>query len=68
MRQENVSGENLLRGGVRVQVCHAAVSGICLWPLRRDDNSGVLAGAGGTRRSDCQARVLANDVSTGIVR
>ncbi len=23
-----------------------------LWPLRRDDHSGVLIGAGGTRRSD----------------
>ncbi len=39
---------------------------IRLWPLRRDDYSGVLIGAGGTRRSDWPARVLANDVSKKI--
>ncbi len=41
---------------------------IGLWPLRRDDHSGVLIGAGGTRRPDWPARVLANDVSTKIDR
>ncbi len=41
---------------------------ICLWPLRRDDHSGVLIGAGGTRRSDWPAHVLANDLSTTIDR
>ncbi len=41
---------------------------IYLWPLRRDDHSGVLIGAGGTRRSDWAARVLANDLSTKIDR
>ncbi len=39
---------------------------IRLWPLRRDDHSGVLIGAGGTGRSDWPARVLANDVSMRI--
>ncbi len=41
---------------------------IRLWPLRRDDHSGVLIGVGGTWRSDWPARVLANDVSTRIDR
>ncbi len=36
------------------------VNRIHLWPLRRDDHSGVLIGAGGTRRPDWPARVLAN--------
>ncbi len=44
------------------------VNRICLWPLRRDDHSGVLIGAGGTRRSDWPACVLANEVSTRIDR
>ncbi len=44
------------------------VNRIRLWPLRRDDHSGVLIGAGGTRHSDWPARVLANDVSTKIDR
>ncbi len=39
---------------------------IRLSPLRRDDHSGVLIGAGGERRSDWATRVLANDVSTRI--
>ncbi len=38
------------------------------WPLRRDDHSGVLIGAGGTRRSDWPERVLANDGNTRIDR
>ncbi len=41
---------------------------IHFWPLRRDYHSGVLIGAGGTRRSDWPARVLANDVSARIDR
>ncbi len=41
---------------------------IRLWPLRRDDQSGALIGSGGTRRFDWPARVLANDVSTGMDR
>ncbi len=41
---------------------------IRLWLLRRDDHSGVLIGAGGERRFDWPARVLANDVSTRIDR
>ncbi len=41
---------------------------IRLWPLTRDDHSGVLIGAGGGRRSDWPAHVLANDVSTRIDR
>ncbi len=40
---------------------------IRLWPLRRDDHSGVLIGAGEMRRSDRPARVLANDVSTRAI-
>ncbi len=39
---------------------------IRLWPLSRDDHSGVLIGTGGEWRSDCPARVLANDVSARI--
>ncbi len=30
---------------------------IRLWPLRRDDLSGAVIGAGGTRRSDWRERV-----------
>ncbi len=41
---------------------------IRLWPLRRDDHSGILIGAGGERRFDWPAHVLANDVSTRIDR
>ncbi len=44
------------------------VNRIRLRPLRRDDHSGVVIGAGGTRRSDWPARVLANDVSARIDR
>ncbi len=32
------------------------VNSIRLWPLRLDDHSGALIGAGGTRRSDWPAR------------
>ncbi len=38
------------------------------WPLRRDDHTAVLIGAGGRQRSDWQTRVLANDESTIIDR
>ncbi len=41
---------------------------IRLWPLRRDDHSGVLISAGGMRCSDWPARVLANVVSTRLDR
>ncbi len=41
---------------------------IRLWPLRRDDHSGVLIGAGGERRSDWPAHVLDNDESSRIDR
>ncbi len=44
------------------------VNRIRLWQLRRDDHSGILIGAGGERRSDWAAHVLANDVSTRIDR
>ncbi len=49
-------------------VVHGCANRIRLWPLRRDDHSGILIGAGGTRRSDWPVRVLANDVSTRIDR
>ncbi len=49
-------------------VPRGCVSRIRLSPLRRDDHSGVLIGAGGRRRSDWSPRVLANDVSTRIDR
>ncbi len=41
---------------------------IRLLSLRHDDHSGVLIGAGGTRRSDWLVRVSAYDVSTRIDR
>ncbi len=44
------------------------VNRIRLWPLRRDDHSGVLIGADGERRSDWSVRVLAYDVGTRIDR
>ncbi len=49
-------------------VTHDRVPRIRLWPLWCDGRSGVLIGAGGTRRSDWPARVLANDVSARIDR
>ncbi len=49
-------------------VPRGCVNRIRLWPLRRDDHSGVLIGAGGQRRSDWPERVLANDLSTRIDR
>ncbi len=41
---------------VSVVVCDC-VNRIRLWPLRRDDHSGVLTGAGGERPSDWPERV-----------
>ncbi len=41
-------------------VPRGCVNRIRLWPLRRDDQSGVLIGAGGELRSDWPAHVLAN--------
>ncbi len=58
--RENTALRAKFRGGVRIR--------IRLWPLRRDDHSGVLIGADGAGRSDWSARVLANDVSTRIDR
>ncbi len=49
-------------------VPRGCVNRIRIWPLRRDDHSGILIGAGGTRRSDWPTLVLANDVSTRIDR
>ncbi len=49
-------------------VVRGCVNRICTWPLRRDDHSRVLIGAGGKRRSDWPPRVLANYVRTRIDR
>ncbi len=73
MRQENVLGKkSFLNGVTRWRSCSSVPRGcvnrISLWPLRRDDHSGVLIGAGGRRRPDWPERVLANDVSTRIDR
>ncbi len=47
---------------------HSCANRIRLWPLRRDDHSGVLIGASETRRADWPSCVLANGVSTRIDR
>ncbi len=44
------------------------VNRIRLWPLRRDDHSCVLIGAGGPRRSDWPERVKAVDVRARSLR
>ncbi len=49
-------------------VPRGCVNRTCFRPLKRHDHSGVLIGAGGTRRSDWLARVLANGASTRIDR
>ncbi len=49
-------------------VPRGCVNRIRLWPLIRDDYSGVLISAGEARHSDWPARVLTNDLSTGIDR
>ncbi len=47
---------------------HSLLDEITSWcSLWRDDHSGILIGAGGTRRPDWRERVLANDVSRRIV-
>ncbi len=48
---------SLLNDIERWRSCSGCVNKIRLWSLRRDDRSGVLIGAGGTRRSDWLARV-----------
>ncbi len=53
---------------LRLGVSRGCVYRICLWPVRRDDHSCVLIGAGGERHSDWPLDVLANDASTGIDR
>ncbi len=51
----------LLNGVMSWRSCSGVTRGcvlrIRLWSRRRDDRSGVLIGAGGTRRSDLPARV-----------
>ncbi len=63
---------SLLNNITRVCLCSSVPRGcvnrVHLWPLRCDDLSGVLIGAGGARRSDWPARVLAYDVSMRIDR
>ncbi len=44
------------------------VNRIRLWPLKRDDHSGVLIGSAGTRLSNWPAHMLANYVSARIDR
>ncbi len=73
MRRDNVLRKNsLLNDILRWRSCSGVPRGyvnrIRLWPLRRDDHSGVLIGAGGERRSDWPARVLTNGVFTRIDR
>ncbi len=62
----------LLNENQRWRLCsgvpRGCVNRIRLWPLRRDDHSGILIGAGGRWLSDWPAVVLANDVSTRIDR
>ncbi len=48
----------------RPGVSRGCVNRIRLWPLMRDDHSGVLIGAGVAWRSDWPARASANEVST----
>ncbi len=72
-RRINEAGKySLLNDIKRWRSCSVVPCGcmnrIRLWPLRHQDHSGVQIGAGGTRRSDWPARVLAIDVSTRINR
>ncbi len=64
MRRENVLGNGIARSRSFSGMPRGCVNKIRLWSFRRDDHSGVLIGAGGTRRSGWPACVLANDVST----
>ncbi len=68
MRWENVIGNDVTRWRSYSGVPRGYVIRIRLWPLRRDDHSDVLTGAGGERRYDWPPHVLANDVSTRIDR
>ncbi len=68
MYQVKCSLSNIKRWRSCSGVPSGCVNRIRLWPLRRDDHSGVPIGAGGERCSDWPANVLANDVSTRIDR
>ncbi len=63
---------SLLKGVTSWRSCsvlrRGCVQRIHLWPLRRDDYSSVLIGAGGTQHSDWSAHVYADGVSTRIDR
>ncbi len=66
MRQENVLGKhNLVSGVGRRRSCSGVTHGCAnrsrLWPPRRDDSSGTLIGAGGTRRCDWPESALADN-------
>ncbi len=50
-----------------LSVARRCESCIRLWPLRLDNSSRALIDAGGTRRPDWPAHVLANDVSIGAI-
>ncbi len=67
------SGKYSLLNGIKGRLSCSLVPPGCvnkirLLPLRRDAHSGVLIGAGGTRRSDWPERVLAINVSARIDR
>ncbi len=62
MRQENVVGQiQPFEPCYELAFVFGCVNRIRFWPPMRDDHSGVLIGAGGTRRSDWPARMSAND-------
>ncbi len=52
MRRENSLLNDISRWCSCSGMPRGSVNRIRIWPLRRDDRSGVLIGAGGTRRSD----------------
>ncbi len=60
MRQKNVLEECSLVSCV--SSVFSGMSRIRLWPPRYDDRSGILIGAGGTRRSDWPVSVYAISV------
>ncbi len=62
--RDNTALRTKFRGGVP----RGCVNSIHLWPLRRDDHSGFLTGAGGMRRSDRPSRRFSNDLSMRIDR
>ncbi len=60
MEKSIFNNYSLVRGvvlGVRVSALRVDVFSIRIWPLRRDDSSRVLIGAGGMWRSDWLERV-----------